>query len=46
MFLCLAMDDVPSTVKTLVTDEYHGVKVIDDYRWLEPASSPDTSAVL
>src|SRR5581483_6670201 len=24
-----------------VTDEYQGVKVVDDYRWLEPASSPE-----
>jgi prolyl oligopeptidase len=43
MLLCLvlASDDVPSTPKKPVTDEYHGTKVVDDYRWLEPASDPD-----
>jgi prolyl oligopeptidase len=42
--LCLAADDLPSipqTPKKPVTDEYHGVQVVDDYRWLEPPSDPD-----
>ncbi|MDQ5851790.1 MAG: prolyl oligopeptidase family serine peptidase [Chloroflexota bacterium] len=29
---------VPPTRKTPVTDEYHGVTVVDDYRWLEDFS--------
>jgi prolyl oligopeptidase len=34
----------PPTEKKPVTDEYHGVKVVDDYRWLEEASSPAVKA--
>jgi prolyl oligopeptidase len=30
----------PPTEKKPVTDEYHGVKVVDDYRWLENAADP------
>ena len=41
LLLLLAMDDVPPTPKHPVTDEHYGVKVVDDYRWLEPASSAD-----
>jgi prolyl oligopeptidase len=43
--LCTAADDlppIPSTPKKPVIDEYAGgVKVTDDYRWLEPASSQE-----
>ena len=30
----------PATPKRPVTDEYHGVKVMDDYRWLENWDDP------
>jgi prolyl oligopeptidase len=30
----------PPTPKKPVTDEYHGSKVVDDYRWLENAKDP------
>ena len=30
---------VPPTEKKRVTDEYHGVKVVDEYRWLEESGS-------
>jgi prolyl oligopeptidase len=45
--LAIAADDlppVPATPKRPVTDEYHGVKVVDDYRWLETASDPEVRA--
>ncbi len=31
----------PQTAKRPVTNEYHGTKVVDDYQWLEDASSPE-----
>ena len=34
----------PLTEKKPVTDEYHGVRVVDDYRWLEEAGSPAVKA--
>jgi prolyl oligopeptidase len=43
--LCAAAYDlppIPSTPKKPVTDEYTGgVKIVDDYRWLEPSSSQE-----
>jgi prolyl oligopeptidase len=31
---------VPVTPKRVVTDDYHGIKVADEYQWLEDASDP------
>ena len=32
---------VPATPRRPVTDEYHGVRVVDDYRWLENGDDPE-----
>lgn len=34
----------PDTPKRPVTDEYHGVKVVDDYRWLEDGANIEVRA--
>jgi prolyl oligopeptidase len=34
----------PPTDKIPVSDTYHGVKVVDDYRWLEEAGTPAVKA--
>jgi hypothetical protein len=35
---------VPPTEKKPVTDEYHGVQVVDEYRWLEDGDSAAVKA--
>jgi len=34
----------PPTEKKPVVDEYHGVTVVDDYRWLEESDAPEVAA--
>jgi prolyl oligopeptidase len=34
----------PATRRAPVEDRYHGVVVVDDYRWLEDAGSPEVAA--
>ena len=34
----------PVTPRIAVTDTYHGVKVVDDYRWLENGANPKVRA--
>ncbi|HMC28976.1 MAG TPA: prolyl oligopeptidase family serine peptidase [Verrucomicrobiae bacterium] len=31
----------PVTARKPITDEYHGVKVVDDFRWLEKSADPE-----
>ena len=41
---CSAADElpaIPQTPKKPVTDEYQGVQVVDDYRWLEPSADTE-----
>src|SRR6266404_958605 len=40
-FLCAAPLTLPDTPKRPVIDTYHGVKITDDYRWLEKVSDPE-----
>ena len=40
----LFADDPTATPKKPVTDDYHGVKIVDDYRWLENADDSETKA--
>ncbi|MGA2652445.1 MAG: prolyl oligopeptidase family serine peptidase [Terracidiphilus sp.] len=36
----------PSTEATPVSDDYFGTKIVDSYRWLEDAKSPETRAFI
>src|SRR4051794_25705781 len=40
----LAFGQAPATPQRPVTDIYHGVKITDNYRWLEKDSDPEVKA--
>src|SRR4051794_31209420 len=42
--VCAAFLAVMATQKKPVTDVYHGMKVVDDYRWLENVNDPAVRA--
>ncbi|MEZ0256555.1 MAG: prolyl oligopeptidase family protein [Chthoniobacter sp.] len=44
VFTAMSHAENPPTEKKPVTDEYHGVKVVEDYRWLEDADTPAVKA--
>ena len=39
-FSRLRAAELPATPKKTISDDYHGLKVSDDYRWLENGSDP------
>jgi len=42
--VALAIGQVPATPQRPVTDIYHGIKVTDNYRWLEKDADPEVKA--
>jgi prolyl oligopeptidase len=40
----LAIGQAPPTPQRPVTDTYHGVKITDNYRWLEKDADPEVKA--
>ncbi|HYF37137.1 MAG TPA: hypothetical protein VD994_17690, partial [Prosthecobacter sp.] len=42
--LLLGSTDFPPTEKRAASDEFHGIKVTEDYRWLEEAEDPAVKA--
>ncbi|MFT3990122.1 MAG: prolyl oligopeptidase family serine peptidase [Luteolibacter sp.] len=43
-FVSAQVLEYPKTRRQIVTDDYHGTKVEDPYRWLEDDNSPETKA--
>jgi prolyl oligopeptidase len=44
VLLAATGDAPPPARRAPVEDRYHGVAVVDDYRWLEDARSPEVVA--